>query len=122
MIIYIILVTFLKSIKNNLSKFFLVSDTLINSAKKLDFRDNSDTVVYFCGTIKNLSENQKLLKLLASKNIEETLVKIIKELSKYVRLNYLMLDYLFPLFKYKDNETLKSEAGHALVQVKIASF
>jgi hypothetical protein len=59
---------------------------LISSAKKLDFRDNSDTVVYFCGTIKNLSENQKLLKMLASKNIEETLVKIIKELSKYVSL------------------------------------
>ena len=100
---------------------------MINSAKKLDFRDNSDTVVYFCGTIKNLSENQKLLKLLASKNIEETLVKIIKELSKYVTLNYFLIQYLnarlfISFFKYKDNETLKSEAGHALVQVKIASF
>ena len=45
---------------------------------------NSDSVVYFCGTMKNLSENQRLLKQLSSKNVEEIFSKIIKDLSKYV--------------------------------------
>ena len=60
-------------------------DSMLNSSRRLDFKENSDTVVYFCGTIKNLSENNKLLKHLSSKNVEETLIKIIKDLSKHVR-------------------------------------
>lgn len=61
-----------------------ILDSLLNSSKRLDFKENSDSVVYFCGTMKNLSENQRLLKQLSSKNIEEIFSKIIKDLSKYV--------------------------------------
>ena len=61
-----------------------ILDSLLNSSKRLDFKENSDSVVYFCGTMKNLSENQRLLKQLSSKNIEEIFSRIIKDLSKYV--------------------------------------
>ena len=66
--------------------FFFISlqDPLLNASKRLDFKANSDSVIYFCGTMKNLSENQKLLKQLSLKNIEEILQKIIKDLNKHV--------------------------------------
>ena len=62
-------------------------DSILNAAKRLDFKANSDSVIYYCGTLKNLSENGKLLKQLSAKNLEEILTKIIKDLSKYVSLS-----------------------------------
>jgi hypothetical protein len=62
-----------------------ILDALLSSSKRLDFKENSDSVVYFCGTIKNLSENGKILKKLSNKNVEEILTRIIKDLSSYVR-------------------------------------
>jgi hypothetical protein len=62
-----------------------VQDSFLRSSKQLNFENDSEAVVYFCGTIKNLSENNKLLKKLSSKNVEEILVKLIKEPSKYIK-------------------------------------
>ena len=62
-------------------------ESLLGSAKRLDFKANPDSITYFCGTMKNLSENTKLLKQLSQKNLEEILAKIIKDLSKYVILD-----------------------------------
>lgn len=78
-----------------------IIDPLLSSSKRLDFKTNSDSVIYFCGTMKNLSENQKLLKLLSQRNLEEILSKIIKDLNKY----------------YNNKETLKTEVGNVLVQL-----
>ena len=57
---------------------------MLNSSKRLDFKDNSDSVIYFCGLIKNLTENQRILKKLSVKNVEEILLRLFKELNKYV--------------------------------------
>ncbi len=65
-------------------------EPLLSSAKRLDFKTNPDSVTYFCGTMKNLSENNKLLKQLSQKNLEEILTKIIKDLSKYVLKNLIL--------------------------------
>jgi hypothetical protein len=62
-----------------------IIDSLISAAKRLEFKENPDSIVYYCGTLKNFSENSKLLKQLSVKNLEETLAKIIKDLSKFVR-------------------------------------
>ncbi|CAF1030134.1 unnamed protein product, partial [Brachionus calyciflorus] len=78
-----------------------ILETMLDVPERFDFKDNSDSVIYLCGTMKNLSDNIKILKVLSSKNLEEILIKVIINLSKY----------------FKDNETLKSEAGHALVQI-----
>ena len=82
----ILLVHFLKL--NFKTRFHL--DVLLVSGKRLEFKENSDAVVYFCGTVKNLSENNKILKHLASRNLEELLLKLFKELSKYVSIFYFL--------------------------------
>jgi molybdopterin synthase catalytic subunit len=74
---------------------------LLVSGRRLEFKENSDAVVYFCGTIKNLSENNKILKHLASRNLEELLLKLFKELSKYVRkLTFKNLFFFIQIIKY----------------------
>lgn len=76
-------------------------DLFLNSSERLDFKSNSDSIVYFCGALKNLSGNNKLLKELSNKNLVKLLGNISKNLSQF----------------YKENELKKSEAGHALVQL-----
>ena len=63
---------------------FKFSDSMLNAAKRLDFKENSESVIYYCGTVKNLSENTKILKQLSLKNLEELLARIVKDLSKFV--------------------------------------
>ena len=71
----ILLIIFFKL--NFKTRFHL--DVLLVSGKRLEFKENSDSVVYFCGTVKNLSENNKILKHLASRNLEELLLKLSQE-------------------------------------------
>ena len=72
-----------------------ILDSILNASKRLDFKENSDSVIYYCGTLKNLSENSKLLKHLSAKNIEDILTKIIKDLSNHVS----SLHIFFSLFQ-----------------------
>jgi hypothetical protein len=56
----------------------------LNSSERLDFKSNSDSIVYFCGALKNLSGNNKLLKELSNKNLVKLLGNISKNLSQFV--------------------------------------
>jgi hypothetical protein len=60
------------------------SDLFLNSSERLDFKSNSDSIVYFCGALKNLSGNNKLLKELSNKNLVKLLGNISKNLSQFV--------------------------------------
>jgi armadillo repeat-containing protein 2 len=81
-----------------------ILESLVSSSKRLDFKENSDALIYFCGTMKNLSENGRILKQLSAINLEGTLLKIIKDLSKFFK-------------DTSNNERIKCETGNALVQL-----
>lgn len=75
-----------------------MTETLLSVPERFVFKENSDTVIYFCGTIKNLSENIKILKLMSSKNLEDILIQIIKDLTKYVIL-FIIENFRLNFFK-----------------------
>ncbi len=74
-----------------------LSDLILKSAERLDFRANSDSIVYFCGILKNLSADSKLLKQLSSLTTMEVLSNILKSLSQFV----CCLFKLYSIFKRK---------------------
>jgi armadillo repeat-containing protein 2 len=73
--------------KESNDKFFIEDDLLVlilNSSERLDFKANSDSIVYFCGALKNLSGNVKILKELSTNNVVNILAHILKNLSQFV--------------------------------------
>lgn len=61
---------------------------MLESAERLDFKTNFDSIVYYCGALKNLTGNSQLLKELSNRNSTKILAHLLKGLSLFVIIEF----------------------------------